>query len=163
MGNGKLKNQENLTEFEKDILKQEIDLVDKAVARIDEIQMRLKNWCIAVWGGSLFLVAKDLGNPPYLILLTAVVPVLFGISDIIWAKQMLIVNFREEKISNFINEGQEDPRFTLLDPIAKRYQDDPVFQSRTSMVKAMVHKGIWMFYLSLMFISIMLGIFLLMK
>ena len=88
---------------------------------------------------------------------------LCGISDIIWAKQMLIVNFREEKISDFINKGNEDKNFSLLDPIAKRYVGDPIFQRRISMVKAMVHKGIWMFYLSLMFISIMLGIFLLMK
>ena len=157
----KLKTVGDLTDFETDILRQEIDLIDKTIARIDQIQIALKGWAITVWGGSLFLVAQHLEESGILILLTAIIPLLFGMLDLIWAKQILIVNYRQEKLARFINAEEEDRNFSFLDPLAKKYSKQQDYLDRINFKKAINHKGIMMFYLSLVTISIILGISLL--
>jgi hypothetical protein len=83
--------------------------------------------------------------------------------DLIWAKQILIVNYRQEKLAAFINGEEEDNNFSFLDPLAKKYSKKQDYIDRTNFKKAIKHKGMMMFYLSLVTISIILGISLLLK
>lgn len=111
----------DLNDFQKELLKQEIELIDKTIARIDHIQINMQNWAILIWGGSLFLIVQHLDQSWLLILLTAVIPCLFGFLDVIWRRQLLKVNYREKKISDFINENSEEENFIILDPIGEGY------------------------------------------
>lgn len=146
-----------LTEFEKDILKQEIDLIDKTISRIDHIQLTLKNWAVVIWGGSLYLVTQHLGKSGSLVLLTAIIPFMFGTLDLFWARQMLVVNYREEKIAAFINGEYDGDNFPLLDPIAKKSRQKPDYLKDITYWNAIKHKLQLLFYLVLIIISFVLG------
>src|ERR1043165_10217661 len=87
----------NLSSFQQEILKQEIEIIDKTIARIDQIQQSMKNWCITIWGGSLYLVVQYLGKSYLLVLLTAIIPLLFGFIDVVWKRQILKVSYRSEE------------------------------------------------------------------
>jgi hypothetical protein len=152
-------NAENLSIFQKDILRQEIELIDRAIARIDHIQLSLKNWSVVIWGGSLYLVTKDLDLPGVIVMMTALIPVMFGILDLIWTRQLLIVGYRQEKIAEFINGNSDtEKQFYLLDPIAKRHVVEIKFRESTRYRRALGHKGIVFFYMSLAVVSLILGI-----
>jgi hypothetical protein len=55
-----LDNVNSLSAFQEDILKQEVEIIDKTIARVDQIQQSMKNWCITIWGGGLYLIAQYL-------------------------------------------------------------------------------------------------------
>jgi hypothetical protein len=150
-----------LTPFQQELLKQEIDLIDRTISRIDHIQLTLRNWTVVIWGGSLFLIAEHLGKSGQLILLTAIIPFLFGMLDLIWTIQMLKVNFREERISEFINSGQGDDIFHFLDPIAKNYKHLPKYRNAITFGMAFTYKAQILFYLILIIISVVLSLSLL--
>jgi hypothetical protein len=152
------KNINTLTDFEKDILKQEIDLIDKTVTRIDHIHLSLKNWTIVIWGGSLYLVTQYLGKSIPLTLLTAIIPFLFGIIDLTWVKQLLIVGFRQGLISEFINGNNKGDHFLLLDPIGRRSHHLKGFKEATSLARIISYKGQIFFYVILILISLILGL-----
>jgi hypothetical protein len=77
------------------------------------------------------------------------------------ARQMLVVNYREEKIAAFINGENDDDNFPLLDPIAKKFRHKPDYLKGTTYWKAIRHKLQLLFYLVLIIISFVLGISLL--
>lgn len=149
-----------LSDFQKEILKKELDLIDNTLGRIDTIQMSLKNWCIVIWGGSLYLVTEFFDKSSTLFLLTALIPALFGYLDLLWKRQILKATYREEKISEFLNA--EDPakmEFRLLDPIGISYKDNEDFKSRTGLRRAFGYKGEGYFYLALVILTVLLWIF----
>lgn len=151
----------NLTEFQKEILKQEIDLIDKTIARIDHIQLSMKNWTIVIWGGSLYLIVEHLNTSGLLILLTAIIPFLFGYMDLIWRRQLLKVSYREKRISDYINKNSKEENFKVLDPIGWAYNESALkadYKKETSLLKAIGYKGEGFFYLVLILISILLAV-----
>ena len=152
--------------FQQDILKQEIDIIDKTIARIDMIQQSMKNWTIAIWGGSLTLIVHYIDRSYPMILLTAIIPLLFGYIDVVWKRQILKVSYRQKKISDFISGFNDDNEFRILDPIGSSYissKDKLDFEKHTSFKKAIWYKADGLFYLSLFSISIILGISLYLK
>ena len=79
----------NLSPFQQDILKQEIEFIDKTIARIDQIQQSMKNWTITIWGGSLYLIVQYLDKSYVMILATAIIPLLFEYIDVVWKQQIV--------------------------------------------------------------------------
>ena len=149
-----------LNEFQKEILKQEINLIDKTIARIDHIQLSMKNWAIVIWGGSLYLIVEHLDRSGRLILLTAIIPLLFGYMDLNWHRQLLKVRYREKRIADYINENSTEENFIVLDPIGRAYKDSTLkadYLKETSLIKAVGHKGEGVFYMVLILISILLA------
>ena len=141
-----------LTTFQQELVKQEIDLIDKTIARIDQILYNLKQWTAGIWTGGIALIAKFGNNSPNLYLISAIIPFSFGILDIIWKQQLLKVQFREEQISNFINKGTMD--FNLLDPIGKFYSKE--FSDKPVLRQALWYKEKSIFYLAMIVISVVL-------
>src|ERR1044072_8001018 len=125
----------NLSAFQQEILKQEIEIIDKTIARIDQIQQSMKNWCITIWGGSLYLIVQYLDKSYSMILFTAIIPLLFGYIDVVWKRQILKVSYREKKISDFISGFSDEKDFRILDPISMNYTDSH-FKKQTSFAKA---------------------------
>src|ERR1043165_2560529 len=137
----------NLSSFQQEILKQEIEIIDKTIARIDQIQQSMKNWCITIWGGSLYLVVQYLGKSYLLVLLTAIIPLLFGFIDVVWKRQILKVSYREKKISDFVSGNSFENDFRILDPIGLSYAEKNDFKSQTSFSRALCYKADGLFYL----------------
>jgi hypothetical protein len=46
-------------DFQLDLLKTEIDIIDKAISRLDGITQTIKNWAIAIWTGVITVALSD--------------------------------------------------------------------------------------------------------
>jgi hypothetical protein len=149
------KGPEDLTPFQQEILKKEIDLIDQTIERIDKIQLSMKNWTVLIWGGSLFLIVENMDDPRPLVLLTILIPLLFGYLDLLWKRQILIVSYREQRISDFVNGEVEQGGFRVLDPIGLAYQKKKVqpFDQATSLRKAIAYKDAGLFYIVMAVLS----------
>ena len=148
-----------LNDFQKEILKKELDVIDNIFGKIDTIQMSLKNRCILIWGGSLYLISEHLGKSPRLILMTGIVPLLFGYLDLTWKKQILKAKYREEKISEFLNVKDPDKNLRLLDLIGETYRKENDFGYKTNFIRAFGYKGEGYFYFFLVILTILLSVF----
>jgi hypothetical protein len=146
----------SLSAFQQDILKQEVEIIDRTIARIDQIQQTMKNWCITIWGGSLYLIIKHFDKSYVMILITAIIPLLFGYIDIIWKQQILKVSYRERKISDFISGFSDEKNFRILDPINMNYTDSH-FKKQTSFTKAIWYKADGWFYILMIIVSVVLA------
>ena len=87
----------NLAPYQQEILKQEIHIIDKTIARIDQIQQSMKNWAITLWGRSLYFVVQYLNKSLSLIMLTAIIPFLFAYIDVVWKQQILKVSYSKKR------------------------------------------------------------------
>lgn len=143
---------ETLSGFQQDLLKQEIDLIDRTIARIDQILYNLKQWTVGIWTGAIALIIGGDAQSPGLFLISAIVPFSFCILDIIWKQQLLIVQLREEQISNYVNGLISD--FKLLDPIGKFYSNS--FSHKPLLRQALIYKEMSVFYLVMMAMSVLL-------
>jgi hypothetical protein len=83
-----------------------------------------------------------------MILLTAVIPLLFGYIDVVWEKQMLKVSYREKKISDFISGFNDEKKFRILDPISMSNIGSH-FKKQTGFAKAIWYKADGLFYILL--------------
>jgi len=149
-------NANNLSAFQQDILKQEVEIIDRTIARIDQIQQSMKNWCITIWGGSLYLIIEHFNQSYVMILITAIIPFLFAYIDIVWKQQILKVSYRERKISDFISGFSDEKDFRILDPISMNYTDSH-FKKQTSFTKAIWYKADGWFYILMIIVSVVLA------
>lgn len=114
------------------ILLKEIDLIAGNIKNLDDIIYKTKNFAIALWGGSLYLLAQygkadgELGGIArvnLLIYLTALIPIIFWAIHYRWQKHLSMCSARERMISWFINSpgfplwlsGEEDVNFPVYD------------------------------------------------
>jgi hypothetical protein len=153
-----IKSLSDLSDFQKDILKQEIEIIDKTISRIDQIQQSMKNWTISLWGGGLYFVMQYFKESNSVVMLTAIIPLLFGYIDVVWKQQTLKVSYRQKKISDFVSDINDKNDFRILDPIAKSYSSLEDFKLQTSFSKALWYKADGLFYLIMILISLLLGI-----
>lgn len=115
------------------ILLKEIDLIADGIKNLDDIIYKTKNFAIAVWGGSLYLIAEHVLKAPgekavieqesLLICCTAVIPIIFWAIHYRWQKHLSMCSARERMISWFINSpgfplwlnGDEEVNFPVYD------------------------------------------------
>lgn len=121
-----------------ELLLKEIDLIHSTIKNLDDIIFKTKNFGFLFWGGSLFLIVKDMSdiNPRTkmaLIFLTGLIPLLFWAMDYNWRKHLLRCSRRERLISHFLNsndferlvlQGEKDldgKRFPFFDVVGWTY------------------------------------------
>ena len=154
--------------FQLDLLKKEIDIIDNAITRIDGVVQTHKNWAILIWTGSIG-GAISLPNLSDFVILTAVPPILFWIISAKWTFFLRQFALREERISEFINSDRllesfkkkQIVEFTVLDPTARkeRTSDSNLYRRRVSYRRALLYQENFLFYWGLAIISISLGIY----
>lgn len=79
----------------------------------------------------------------------------------VWKRQILKVSYRQNKISDFVNGDNVENDFRILDPLAKSYSNSVLqndFKSQTCFNKALWYKADGLFYLMMIFVSLILGI-----
>ena len=90
------------TQFE--LLKIELDLVNKAIGQQDEITKSIKNWSIVTWTASIGLAVSQPRLHPFL-WLTAVIPFLFWFVDASFRRIQRSFIVRVKDIADYVNSS----------------------------------------------------------
>jgi len=89
------------------LILKELDTIQDIIKNLDSLTQNSKNFALAFWGGGLYLIVQHLEvdkNPKgWLIILTALIPILFWIMDLKWRKHVLQCSIRMKNISKFLN------------------------------------------------------------
>ncbi len=116
------------------LILKELDNIQDIIKNLDSLIQNSKNFAMVFWGGGLYLIVQHLQvdkNPKgYLIILTAIIPILFWIMDFQWRKHILQCSIRMKNISKFINSPDfikifnedeydiQELKFPLYDPLS---------------------------------------------
>ena len=151
-------------EFQLEILKNEIQIINQTMGRLDQMTQAIKNWMIVIWGGSIAVVFGEPDLRKYVIF-TAVLPILFWYSDALWRYYVSQFVYRERKISEFLNSDKllESFRlnklveFTVLDPASREYRKTIEFKKSVRFWRGFWNGEVSLLYVGLITISIGLG------
>jgi hypothetical protein len=139
-------------------------MIERTIARMDEITQSIKNWAIVTWAGSVAILLREPALRKFIIL-TIVLPILFWYSDAVWRQLQKRSIYRQQKISSFLNsedftescKQQKLINFTTMDPVGAQYRKSKEFQNFLKLKWIMLYKEISYFYGGLIIISILLG------
>lgn len=163
---GKSNAQTESLKYQLDWLKIEAGLIDRAIARFDEITQTTKNWAIVTWAGSIALALGNTDLRKY-IMITAILPFLFGYIDACWRHLQKRSIFRQFKISEFLNGSRlvesfiknKLVKFTVLDPVGRQYKSTHEYKLATRIRHVIKFHEISFFYGGLALISLALGLY----
>lgn len=154
-----------------EMLRMEVELIDRIIARFDQYTQTTKNWAIVIWAGSIALSLSSVDLRKYIIL-TAILPLLFWFIDAWWRRLQKRSILRQSKIEKFLNSERfvdsfrqkkliDD--FKVLDPIGRQYRGTSEYKSSIKFWRIIKYREISIFYGGLMLISIALGLFFMLK
>jgi hypothetical protein len=157
-------------EYQLGMLTKELEMIERTIARMDEITQGIKNWAIVTWAGSVAILLREPSLRKFIIL-TAVLPILFWYSDAIWRQLQKRSVFRNQKIHEFLNSDkflescnqQKLIDFKVMDPVGRQYQKSEEFQKALKLKWIMRYPEIRFFYGGLILISILLEILFLLE
>jgi hypothetical protein len=152
--------------YQLDILKMEIQGIEKIVSRMDDMAQATKNWTISIWTGSLAIALSQPDFRKY-ILITAVSPILFWYIDAYFRRLQRRSIFRGRKISEFLNssklvesfERNQFIDFTISDSTGSQYRGMREYKEFVSLKQTALFPEVGIFYFVLIIISIILGVF----
>ena len=155
--------EEEAFNYQLEILKLELDLIDNAVDRINHMVQAIKNWSVVVWGGS---IAVLLGVPELrqFVFLTGLVVLPFWISEGRWRSYVWRFIRRQNRISDFLNSAEfiesfrtRQMGFPVLDPSSRFAAKE---ESRgVSTFASTMSAEVSFFYAVMIVISIGVGLF----
>ena len=168
--NEKVKEAKEVLNFQLEILKTEIDFTNQAISRIDEITQTTKNWTVVIWGGSI-AVALGQSDLRIYIIYTAIIPLLFWFIDALWRLYLEGFIFRQDKISEFLNDSRliesfkqgHLVEFTLLYPRGRQYRKSNEYKKSVNLWRAINLGEVSIFYVGLIMVSIAAGLYFLLK
>lgn len=151
--------------FQLDILKTEIELIDRAIARFDGITQSLKNWAVVIWAGSVALTLRQPDLRDFMIY-TTVVPLLFWYIDAWFRHLQKRTTYRQKKIAEFLNDerlvesfsNHKLVNFKVLDPVGIQYVGTKEYREATKLWRIFKFREISVFYGGLAAISLVMGI-----
>lgn len=145
-----------------EILKKELDFIDGAIRKIDDIGSGVKNWAILTWSGSVAALLSKLELHQYAAW-TAIPPLVFWLADAHWRKIQRRFLFRQGQISDFLNgPGLERSFLTgkleidVLDPIARRTKSAQLLRF-ISLRRTLSFATVSLIYLGLSALSLLLA------
>ena len=156
--------QEEAFKFQLELLKTEIDLVERSIERDESRAQNVKNFAIAAWGTSIALFVGQ-GDLRKFAIFTVLIPLLFWLVDAWWTKLRMGVHVRAQKIRDFVNSPnliesfrkQKFVDFTLLDISGSQYKEDAIFIRYSRLSRIMRFKEMLYFYGGLIVFSLLLG------
>jgi hypothetical protein len=155
-------------EFQLDLIKRELDILNSCIDKIDTVTQGFKNWTILLWSGSVILAfGKDATEFQGKYLLTAIIPLLFWVLDAWWRRIQREFIFRNNKISDFFNspdftrsfEQKEIIGLRMYDLRGSKSGDKQHYEKFTSLKRAFLFKTVGVFYLGLILISCSLFVY----
>ena len=150
--------------YQLEILKMEIDIIDKAITRIDEITQSTKNWAVVIWSGSIGLLLSQPDLRQYVVY-TAVIPALFWLVDAWWRHYLEAFVYRQDRISDFLNDSdfieshkrQRFVNFTILDPRGSHYKETKEYKKIANFWKSLFLRETILFYFALVTLSMIIS------
>ena len=151
--------------FQMEILKQEIDIIEKIIARIETVTQTIKNWALVSWTGSIGFALSNSELNNYIIL-TGILPFLFWILDASWRRNQKRSVYRSYKIKEFLNDKRLELSFEknkfidfeLYDPVGNSHMKEIDYKKKVSLFKTVFYQEVIAFYLTLIIISIVLSL-----
>ena len=151
-------------EFQLDMLRKEIDIIDKAISRLDEITQSIKNWTIGIWVGTLTLALGDPDLRRYFIF-TALVPLPFWILNARWVSFLRGFIYRQDKIAEFLNsdlllesfEKQKLVGINVLDPRGAQYRKTKDYQKTVNFWRSFMYPEHSVLFGGLSLLSLLIG------
>ena len=152
-------------EYQLGLITLEMEMIERTIARMDEITQTIKNWAIVTWAGSVAILLREPDLRKFLIL-TMVLPIMFWYSDAIWRRLQKRSVYRQEKIKDFLNsedfvkscKQQRLINFIVMDPVGQQYKENKEFKDALKLKWMMRYNEILYFYGGLIIISILLGL-----
>jgi hypothetical protein len=151
--------------YQLDLLKMEIEIIDKAIARLDDITQTTKNYAIVIWVGLITVALADLDFRQYTIF-TVLVPLLFWVLDARWRYFLRGFIFRQDKIAEFLNseklvESFKEQRLVgikVLDPRGAQYRKTDEYKKTVNFWRSMRYSEVNIIYIGLSVVSIVAGL-----
>jgi hypothetical protein len=155
--------------FQLEILKKELDILNNTIDKIDTLTQGLKNWTIGLWSGAIILAFGANGTTNFKgeFLLPALIPFLFWLLDAWWRRTQRGFIYRVEKISDFLNDPNYFESFKekriiglrLYDLRGRKTGNITDYNKFVSPKKTFLFKSVGLFYFGLIIFSIALQIF----
>lgn len=153
--------------YQLDFLKIEVDQIEKAIARMDQITQTTKNWAVMVWAGGVALILGQQELRMY-IGLTAILPLSFWFIDATWRRLQSRAIYRSHRISEFLNDGLSEScrrgalyNFTVFDTMGTQYKHEKEYREWTRLGRTFKYPEIRVFYLVFVLTSLGLQVFIL--
>lgn len=159
---------EKAFQFQLEILKNELDTINKCIDKIDTLTHGFKNWTILLWGGSIILaLGKDATDFKGKFILTAVAPILFWFLDAWWRRIQREFIYRNNDISKFFNNDNYQKSFeqqkiiglVMYDLRSTNSNSKKNYKDFTSFKRAFLFRSVGIFYFGLILISIGLQLY----
>ncbi|MNQ61288.1 hypothetical protein D3C85_756010 [compost metagenome] len=143
-------------DFQLEILKYELETINKCIDKIDILTHSFKNWTILLWGGSIILaLGKDATDFKGKFILTAITPLLFWLLDAWWRRIQREFIFRN-------NETFEEKKIiglVIYDLRSSKTSNKKSYKNFTSIKRALLFRSVGLFYFGLILISIGLYVY----
>jgi hypothetical protein len=146
----------NVFQYQFDLLRQELGLLDLAIRQYDEVTKSIKNWAILTWTASMGLAAS---SPQFIRLvgLAALVPLLFWVVDGSYRRIQRTFVVRLSDVARFINSEQFIHSAQTQSPI-----EFPLMLMRTrdtgwkaTLLRIMLFRTVGILYLGLSAVSLL--------
>jgi hypothetical protein len=153
--------------YQLEMLKTEIGIINQTIARFDEHARATRNWAVVTWAGSIAIALGNQDLRQYIVL-TGILPIIFWLIDARWTSVLRGFLYRQKKVSEFLNDPKYAQSFKekhlidfkLLDPKGRQYENNTDYKKSVSLWGAMWKYGeVTFLYFGLMLISVGLGLF----
>ena len=149
-------------DYQLDILKSELTLIQDTTMKIVEFTQTTKNWAVGIWAGSIALLLGQQANLSKYIIFTAVLPLSFWFVDAHWRHIQRRATYRQIKIREFINDERllksfkekKVVDFVVYDPFGNEYRDSPEAKKFSSRWRTFKYPELFWFYLPMTLISV---------
>src|SRR5688500_12670166 len=91
-------------DYQLDILKSELVLIQDTTMKIVEFTQTTKNWAVVIWAGSIALLLGQREDLSKYVIFTAVLPLSFWLVDAHWRHIQRRATYRQNKIREFMND-----------------------------------------------------------
>lgn len=154
-------------QYQLEILKKEIDLINDGLSRLDENGRQIKYLAILAWAGTMGIVLSVENQLRQYAIWVTIIPVIFWLATARWSSMLRKFAYRLDKISDFMNsekfkdsfEKQELIGFKLLDPRGRQYDKDWDFKKTVGLWRSLARWENSPLYFGLILINIAIGVF----
>jgi len=151
-------------DYQLEILKSELALIQDTTMRIVEFTQTTKNWAVGIWAGSIAILLGQQATLSKYIIFTAILPLSFWLVDAHWRHIQRRATYRQMKIREFMNDERllksfrenKIVDFIIYDPVGYEYRDLPEAKRFSSRWRTFKYPELLWFYLPLILISIIL-------
>ena len=148
-------------EYQMEILRVELDQINSSIRQMDDITKSIKDWAIVTWTLSLGTTLATTTLNPY-IGFTAIIPVVFWLTDARYRQIQRRFIYRIRQISDFLNDKklkqsfdeQQLIGFQVLDPMATKSRGHPDYESYVCLFRTLRFGSVLWLYICLILISI---------